>query len=113
MGNLTKCSICGAEYTYCPNCAGSHAWKFYTDTHEHYQIFLVLKNYGTDLDKDKARIELENLGITSDTDFSVFKPKIAERLKNLVTPEPLNDLEDISIKPVTRRTKKSKLFDNE
>ena len=42
MSNQTQCAICGQMYNYCPSCAGTHAWKFYTDTHEHYQIFLIL-----------------------------------------------------------------------
>lgn len=113
MANLTRCSICGAEYAYCPNCSGAHAWKFYTDTHEHYQIFVILKNYKTDFDKDKARNELENLGITSKADFSVFKPKIADQLKNIVTIEEKIELENEVVKPVTKKTKKSKLFDKD
>ena len=65
MANLTKCSICGSEYAYCPNCSSTHAWKFYTDTHEHYQIFMAIKQYGLTHDKEEARISLENIGITA------------------------------------------------
>ena len=36
MANLTKCMICGEKYAYCPNCANTHAWRFYADTYEHY-----------------------------------------------------------------------------
>ena len=83
MANLVKCSICGAEYAYCPNCSGTHAWKFYTDTHEHYQIFMAIKQYGLTQDKEEARISLENIGITADSDLSIYKPKIADKIKQI------------------------------
>lgn len=83
MAHLTKCSICGSEYAYCPNCAGTHAWKFYTDTHEHYQIFMAIKQYGLTHDKEEARIALENIGITANSDLSAYKPKIAEKIKEI------------------------------
>ena len=83
MANLTKCSICGSEYAYCPNCSSTHAWKFYTDTHEHYQIFMAIKQYGLTHDKEEARISLENIGITANSDLSVYIPKIANKIREI------------------------------
>ena len=109
MANLKKCSICGDEYAYCPNCANTRAWKFYADTHEHYQIFLVLQDFGVHKDKEKARIAFEKLGITADSDLSAFKPKIAERIKELVTIE-RRESDESQDKTTFKRTRKSKLY---
>ena len=105
MSSLVKCSICNETYTYCPNCANTHAWKFYTDTHECYQIFMVIKQYGSkQIDKNEAKDMLERIGITNDTDLSRFKPKIAEKIKEILT---------VPEKTVVRRSKRSKLFEDE
>lgn len=93
MANLTKCLICGEKYNYCPTCSGTHAWKFYTDTHEHYQIWITIEqlNAGV-LTTKRAKDDLEYLGITADTDLSIFKPSIAnqiEKIVNYTEPKPV------------------------
>ena len=108
MANLTKCLICGEKYNYCPSCSGTHAWKFYTDTREHYQIYMIIEQYNSKpklYSKDDARIAFENIGITADSDLSNLKPSIAEQIKNIVTVEKSD--ED---KTVLKKTKKSKLY---
>jgi len=106
MANLTKCLICGEKYNYCPSCSGTHAWKFYTDTREHYQIYMIIEQYNSKLySKDDARIAFENIGITADSDLSNLKPSIAEQIKNIVTVEKSD--ED---KTVLKKTKKSNLY---
>ena len=105
MANLSKCSVCGAEYAYCPNCSNTHAWKFYTDTHEHYQIFMILKQYKAGVyTKADAKIALENIGITAKSDRSVFKPKVAEKIKDILA------YTENKIAKTEKKTK-SKLFD--
>lgn len=108
MANLTKCLICGEKYSYCPSCAGTHAWKFYTDTHEHYQIYMIIEQYNSKLySKDDARIAFGNLGITANSDLSNLKPSIAEQIKNILTVEvPVEE------KTVLKKTKKSKLYND-
>ena len=104
MANLTKCLICGEKYNYCPSCSGTHAWKFYTDTHEHYQIYMIIEQYNAKLySKDDARIDFENIGITADSDLSKLKPSIAEQIKNIIT---------VDEKAVLKKTKKSKLYND-
>ena len=77
MGNLTKCVICGKEYNYCPNCAGTNGWRLYTDTHEHYQIFTIFQQYNSEVfDKEKASEAFKAMGITADSDLSNLKPNI-------------------------------------
>jgi hypothetical protein len=108
MANLAKCLICGEKYNYCPSCAGTHAWKFYTDTHEHYQIYMIIDQYNSKVySKDDARIAFENIGITADSDLSNLKPSIAEQIKNIVTVEKSNEE-----KTVLKKTKKSKLYND-
>lgn len=114
MSNLTKCSICGETYSYCPNCANTHAWKFYTDSYECYQIFMVLKQYGSkQIDKSEAKTMLERIGITEKTDLSIYKPKIAERLTNILTDDEPVKVEPVEEKTVLKKTKKSKLYKEE
>lgn len=104
MANLAKCLICGEKYNYCPSCAGTHAWKFYTDTHEHYQIYMIIEQYNSKVySKDDARIAFENIGITADSDLSKLKPSIAEQIKNIIT---------VDEKAVLKKTKKSKLYND-
>lgn len=105
MANLTRCLICGEKYNYCPNCANTHAWKFYTDTHEHYQIYMIMQEYNVNpQNKEDARIKLENIGITADTDLSNLLPEVAKQIKEMVT---------VAEKPVIKRSKRSKLFEDE
>ena len=102
MANLTKCIICGEEYAYCPNCDNTHAWKFYTDTHEHYQIYMALQQYKMKRDKEESRINFENIGITSDTDLSGFLPEVSAFIGEILTPD-----EQVGIG--FKKTKKNKL----
>lgn len=108
MANLTKCLICGEKYNYCPSCAGTHAWKFYTDTHEHYQIYMIIEQYNSKLySKDDARVAFENIGIIPDSDLSNLKPSIAAQIKDILTVEKSNEE-----KTVLKKTKKSKLYND-
>lgn len=85
MANLTKCMICGEQYNYCPNCANTHAWRFYTDTHEHYQIYMIIQNYITgNFSIEAAKTAFENIGINKDSKLTKFKPNVAEQIKEIV-----------------------------
>lgn len=112
MANLTKCAICDNTYSYCPNCANTHAWKFYTDTHECYQIFMVIMQYKKGLmPKDEAKGVLEHLGITLESNFDNYRQSVAKTMKEILT------VEKTAIKPVEEMTvikknKKSKLYKN-
>ena len=106
MANLTKCKICGEAYNYCPNCANTHAWKFYADTHEHYQIHMILDGYKTKLySKEQACKMFEDLGITASSDLSGYLPEISDFIKKIVTV----DAEEKE-KTVINKSKKSKLY---
>lgn len=107
MANLTKCAICNNTYSYCPNCSNTHAWKFFTDTHECYQIFITLKEYKKGLiSKAEAKKRLEYLGITFESNLDKYKSKVAEKIKEILT-EPPSPVEE---KTSLRKTRKSKLY---
>lgn len=116
MSNLTQCSICGETYAYCPNCSSTHAWKFYTDKYECYQVFMILKQYYSNpsqIDKREAMNMLENIGITDKSDLSIYKPKIANKIKNILAVEQQVEIKPIEEKTVLKKAKKSKLYNNE
>lgn len=109
MANLTKCRICGEQYNYCPNCANTHAWRFYADTHEHYQIHMILDGYKAKVySKDQACEQFERLGITVESDLSKFLPEIADFIKKIVAVGT-----ETKEKTVINKTKKSKLYKDE
>ena len=107
MANLTKCIICGNKYNYCPNCANTNGWKLYTDTHEHYQIFMIFQQYNAGVfNKEQARAAFKEIGITADTDLSKLKDNIAKDIMDIVTVEE----EPFEEKTVLKMTRKSKLY---
>lgn len=85
MANLTTCMICGNKYDYCSNCSKTHAWKFYADTRECYQIFQVLTQLDSNVYNIKdAKQAFENIGITSESDLTTYKPLIAKKISEVV-----------------------------
>ncbi len=86
MANLTSCAICGKKYNYCPSCSRTHAWKFYTDTHQHYQIYMIIEELNSGVFSIcEAKTALENIGITANTDLSGIKPSVAEQIRSIVS----------------------------
>lgn len=109
MANLTKCKICGEAYNYCPNCANTHAWRFYADTHEHYQIHMILSGYKAGVyTKAQACEMFEGLGITDKSDLSNLLPEISDFIKKIVAVET-----EPKEKTVINKSKKSKLYKEE
>lgn len=114
MANLTKCKICGGKYNYCPNCAGTNAWRFYADTHEHYQIHLILNNFKAGVyTKAQACEKFEELGITADSDLSNLLPEISDYIKKIVAVETKIKEKPDEEKTVLKKSRKSKLFKDE
>lgn len=85
MANLTSCMICGKKYNYCPSCSRTHAWNFYTDTHRHYQIYMIIEELNSGvISVEEAKNMLENTGVSADTDRSEFKPSVADQIRKIV-----------------------------
>lgn len=90
MANVKKCSVCGKEYNYCPNCEKTHAWKFYTCIPEHYQIHMALDQYRSDVfDKKDTADYFETIGITPDKDLSFLLPEVEKDIRLIIGEKPI------------------------
>lgn len=62
------CVLCGAGYHACDSCRKEKAfapWRTFTDTIDHYQIFMVLRAYhNQEIDKIQAREMLSHLDLS-------------------------------------------------
>ena len=101
--NNKTCTICGAEYNYCPKCEKLGGYKFYADTPECFQIFMILYDIreGT-VSTAEAKNQFANIGITSDYDFAKFIPSVAELVKSIVMDDTVSPTEEDTVKPKTR-----------
>ena len=69
------CRICGTEYHRC-NCRSEESWRKVTDTPEHYQLFIVIRDYVNEvIDADKANGLLNKLDLTN---LDTFRPNVKE-----------------------------------
>ncbi len=86
LANKKACTVCGKEYTYCPNCERLGSWKYYADTPECFQIFMIFSQIreGT-LTEGEAVTQFWHIGITLDYDFSKFIPSVADEIKRMLT----------------------------
>lgn len=79
------CPICGAKYNRCSLCSQFKAWKAIADRYEHYQIAMVLTEYREGItDAKQATEHFENIGITSNSDFSVYLEAVARDMKKII-----------------------------
>ena len=62
------CVLCGAGYHACDSCRKEKAfapWRTFTDTIDHYQLFMVLRAYhNQEIDKIQAREMLSHLDLS-------------------------------------------------
>lgn len=97
MANLKKCSVCGKEYNYCPNCEKLHSWRFYACEHEHYQIHMTLDGYRSGVYSKKDVVEyFETIGITSDGDLSYLLPEVERDIRLIIGEKPVKKNKKIS-----------------
>lgn len=87
MSNYKRyCYCCGAEYEYCPTCrqyASQPKWRALYDTEECKAIFDVLSGYSIEVySKDDVVSVLDKYNIK---EFGKYKPKIAEKLSEIVS----------------------------
>src|SRR5574344_892401 len=105
VSNKKLCTICGKEYAYCPTCERLGGWKYYTDTPECFQIFMILSEIREGvITKEEAKTNFGHIGITSDYDYSNLIPAVADVVKDIVTD---NVQEDTESKPKAKKTKKT------
>ena len=80
------CAICGKQYKQCRVCEinrGTWAsWKQFTDCHEHFQIFTILRTYNNNkLTKAEAAEELKKCDLS---DKASLLPRIQELIDEIL-----------------------------
>ena len=109
MAKKVKCWVCGAEHDYCPTCGKTHGWKYVADTYEHYQIYMVMKDYnGGVYTKEQATEMLENTtGIRATDDLSWMIPAVETSIREIIGDK---EKPTKTAKTIKKETK-SKIFD--
>lgn len=71
------CIVCGEKYHFCDSCkdiASFTPWRTICDTAQHYQIFMIIKDYQTqNITSQEALQKLKMLHITR-KEIPTFKP---------------------------------------
>ncbi len=81
----STCQICGKKYHYCGDCSKHGSWRRIVDTPEHYQIVMILTDYREEVINDReAAQRFNNIGITIDSDFSVYLDAVARDIKKIL-----------------------------
>jgi hypothetical protein len=82
---MAKCQICGKEYNYCPKCRNIGSWRAIVDTHECYQIAMILIEYREGIiDEIKASEHFEAIGIKANSDLSHLLDAVARDVKKII-----------------------------
>lgn len=103
MGKKVTCWVCGKEHDYCPTCGRTHGWKYVADTHEHYQIYMVMNEFQTGvLTKADAAEILARFEITPEANLSWMIPAVEKVVRDII---------GNGEKKTIKTTKKSKLFE--
>jgi hypothetical protein len=85
LANKKTCTVCGKEYTYCPTCERLNSWKYYADTSECFQIFMIFSQLREGvITETEAITQFGNTGITLDYDFNSFIPSVANEIKRIL-----------------------------
>lgn len=102
MAKKLKCWICGAEHDYCPTCGDTHGWKYVADTHEHYQIYLVMNDFRSGIiTKEEANdLFAKKCDIRAENDLSWMIPEVETYIREIIGEK----------NKTNKTTKKSKLF---
>jgi len=78
------CKICGKKYHICKSCdenkyGSFETWKSYTDTPEHYQIFVMLRDFNLNLVTTKeVKAFLDKCDLS---EIETFSPEIKDQIK--------------------------------
>lgn len=104
------CRICGKKYKVCDRCDTARnrtPWRVIADTAEHYQIWIVIRQYKQNLiTKQKAKEMLSNIPFQDELD--TFIPAVRDTINSIMTDaESTNEnVSNVSKKPRRRgRTK--------
>ena len=82
-----ECIICGVKYHHCDSCNQMSTftpWRVICDTSEHYQTFMVIKDYQSNIiTKDEAKEQLDIIGVTVN-DIESFKDSVKDILHDIL-----------------------------
>lgn len=86
MAKKVNCWVCGVEHDYCPTCGQTHGWKFVACCPEHYQAYMVMKDYeGGVYTKEQATEAFEkSAGIRATDDLSWMIPAVEKVVREIV-----------------------------
>jgi hypothetical protein len=85
VSNFTTCAICGKEYNYCPSCEQHKGYRYYADTPECFQVFLILQDIREGIINETEAVERFNhIGITLDYDFTQMISSVATDVKRIL-----------------------------
>ncbi len=108
--NMT-CKICGAQYYSCKTCEENRgvwqSWRLFTDTPEHYQLFMLLSEYGSGhLSKSDAAEALTAFDLS---DMDGWNPVVKAQIESiLVEPVVSEEKKEQNVsrapKPATTKT---------
>lgn len=81
-----QCCVCGKEYEVCTSCQNIqniNPWRTICDTKEHYQVYVVVKDYNTkNITSAKAKEMLENINFDVNS-ISEYKANVQKSLKEI------------------------------
>ena len=93
---INICSICGKEYTVCPNCQGVKTytpWRTVTDSMNCWQIYTVLSSYtNKHINKEEAKKELSQCDLSN---IKSFDKDVKRAIKNIMADDK-NDLKNLN-----------------
>lgn len=80
------CNVCGKKYEVCSVCANIktlNPWRTICDTKEHYQVYIVVKDYNTKIiSKSTAKEMLENINFDINT-IDEYKKNVQKSLREI------------------------------
>ena len=81
-----QCCVCGKEYEVCTSCQNIknlNPWRTICDTEEHYQVYVVVKDYNTKkITANDAKTMLENVNFDVNT-ISEYKDNVQKSLREI------------------------------
>ena len=81
-----QCCVCGKEYEVCTSCQNIqniNPWRAICDTKEHYQVYVVIKDYNLkNITSAEAKKMLENINFDVKS-ISEYKANVQKSLKEI------------------------------
>lgn len=114
MRDERECVICGAHYSYCPNCIDyikQPRWKFLFHDKNCHDIYAVLNDYNAQvITKDEAAAKLKSLNLSGVNSFRKdFRDQINEIIGGGTNIQPQQEVQTAKPKPYHNKSKYAKM----